>query len=141
MAKWLIVMREELFPEVYTYMAEIWGDEATVLYSGEEAIDWIEGVEADTNRDNLPLGVLMNVFLDGSMRGTEVAKRLRQSQIFYDIAIVLTDTGHYPPEMKQQMMQESDADRFLYSLPKLSEFKAFFAAIVEQRQKKNLGWK
>lgn len=141
MADWLIVMREELFPETYTFMAEMWGQEAVVCYSGEEAIEWIEAVEADTNRGSLPLFVLMNVFLDGSMQGTVVAKRLRQSPIFYDIAIVLTDTGHYSLEMKEQMMRESDADSFLYLLPRFSEFKAFFAAVVERRQKKISGRK
>lgn len=134
-------MRGELVPETYILMVETWGEEAIIFYSGEEAINWIEAVEADTDRGTIPSVALMNVFLDGRIQGTEVANRLRQSPIFYDMGIVLTDTGHYPSEIKEQMMRESDADAFLYLLPRFSEFKAYFATVVEQRQKKNLGRK
>ncbi len=139
MVDWLVVMREELMIDFFMEaLVDKWGVEVLMLYSPYEALDWIDDVEAGKFQESLPKLAYMNVFYPDDIRGTVVARRLRESPLLNNIAIVLMDTGNYPSELYNEIMEESDADVFNQSgyQPKFSEFKDYMDEIIAKRDPK-----
>jgi len=138
MPDWLIVMRDELVPEYYEAVAEMTGKTALLLYHPEDAMDWIASIDADDTANDLPYLAYMNIFFYGDMRGTAVAKRLRESPKLHNTAIVLGDTGRYDRDIVRGFMEESQADAY-HGLPSEYNFKgmvAYFDDLVARRNPK-----
>lgn len=136
----MVVEDEPDIYEVLLAMFEMWGIEGVAFVDGEEAISWIEDVDAERFQGELPELALLDIRLPGDVDGVMVGERLRQSPILGQIAIVFTTAYKLSPEDQQSVMERASADLWLPKpMPKFAELqKKLDDVIIECRKKRAL---
>ncbi|MEP7290765.1 MAG: response regulator [Chloroflexota bacterium] len=136
MSTWMVVEDEPDIYELLLAMFEMWGIDGVAFVDGEEALAWIEEADRDTPGE-LPELALLDIRLPGQASGLDVGKRLRESPVLKNIAIVLITAYKMPVDEELAAVAQSGADRLLNkplpSFPQLKE--ALEAAIAERRAK------
>jgi CheY-like chemotaxis protein len=134
---WMVVEDEPDFYELVLAIYDTLGVDGLAFTNGEEAISWIEDVDAGqhvTSMDELPQLALLDIRLPGYVSGVEVGNRLRQSPVLGNIAIVLMTAYKLSSKQEQQFISDSGCDLLLHKpLPRLTEFKRIMQEVVAQR--------
>jgi CheY-like chemotaxis protein len=134
---WMVVEDEPDFYELVLAIYDTLGVDGLAFTNGEEAISWIEDVDAGqhvTSVDELPQLALLDIRLPGYVSGIQVSQRLRQSPVLGNIAIVLM-TAYYPGSKDEKIIvEQAGCDKLLSKpLPRLPDFKSLMEKLVAQR--------
>lgn len=137
MTTWMVVEDEPDFYELVLAIYDTLGVDGLAFTHGEEAMSWIEDVDAGqlvTTTDELPQLALLDIRLPGKMSGVEVSRRLRESHVLSNIAIVLMTAYKLTPKEEAHFKAQAGCDLMLRKpLPKPSDFKRIMQAVVAQR--------
>lgn len=134
MSTWMVVEDE---PDVYdTLLAlfEIWSVDGVAFTDGSDAIRWIDDVDNNDVGINLPELALLDIRLPG-YSGPEIGRRLRESQVLGDIAIVLMTAYSLSPRDEREAVALAGADLLLYKpLPAPYEFRELLQWAISKRR-------
>lgn len=120
--------------EILIEMFKLWGIEGFWFYEGEEAIDWIDDVDAKRFQGELPELAIIDLRLSGEINGVKVSERLRESLVLGNIPIVLTTSYRLTPDEQDQIIQQADADMFLPKpFPVFKELKFILEKVIAER--------
>jgi len=138
LATWMIVEDELDLYEVLMALLEVRNIEGTAFLDGEEAVAWIDEVDAGLIDDELPELALLDIRLPGDVDGPMVGERLRQSPVLGEqIAIVLTTAYKLSAEKEKAFMEQSGADLLLPKpLPDFNKLRTILNKVVAERQQK-----
>lgn len=135
MSTWMVVEDEPDIYEVLLAMFEMWGIDGVAFVDGEEAVAWIDDVDAGRFRGELPELALLDIRLPGSISGPDVAERLRQSPILRDIAIVLSTAYKLSVDEEKAVIKRAGADKLLYKpLPKFIQLQRELEEVIASRR-------
>ncbi|MGJ3238403.1 MAG: response regulator [Anaerolineae bacterium] len=135
MSTWMVVEDEPDIYEVLLAMFEMWGIEGVAFVDGEEAIAWIDDVDAERFQGELPELALLDIRLPGDVNGVMVGERLRKSPILNNISIVLTTAYKLTPDEQAEAMQKAKADLWLPKpLPKFSQLQGILDEAIAHRR-------
>lgn len=124
MATWMVVEDEPDLYDLVLAMYETLGISGVAFTTGEEAVDWIDDVDAGHFIGELPELALLDIRLPGDISGPAIGARLRKSPALKNITIVLMTAYRLTEAEEKAFIKEAGSDRFLYKpLPKLNEFK------------------
>jgi len=138
LATWMVVEDEPDIYEVLLAMFEMWGIEGVAFVDGEEAIAWLDDLDAGRYAGDIPELVLLDIRLPGEIDGVDVGERIRRSERLGQVPIVLT-TGEVPPdpEAKEEVLRRTGADRWLVKpLPKFNELQGILEATIAERRER-----
>lgn len=135
MSTWMVVEDEPDIYEVLLAMFEMWGIDGVAFVDGEEAAAWIEDVDAERFRGELPELALLDIRLPGKISGVDVGERLRRSPILGDIAIVLSTAYKLSVDEEREVVEKAGADELMYKpLPKFNELQKILEQVIAQRR-------
>lgn len=138
MSTWMVVEDEPDIYEVLLAMFEMWGIEGVAFVDGEEAIVWIEDVDAGRYTGDKPELALLDIRLPGNYNGIDVGERLRKSSVLGNMAIVLTTAYKMTIEEQEEAMTRTQADKWLPKpLPKFNELQGILENVIAQRRQAN----
>lgn len=138
MGRWMIVEDEPDLYDMLLAMTDVMGIDGLAFANGEDAVDWIEDVDAKSLSTDLPELALLDIFLPGKIKGGDVSARLRQSQVLGEITIVLMTAFRLSPREEKALLKESGAEMLIYKpLPRLSEFTALIKKATNKRRGRN----
>jgi CheY-like chemotaxis protein len=133
----MVVEDEPDIYEVLLAMFEMWGIEGVAFVDGEEAIAWIEDVDEERFKGELPELALLDIRLPGNVSGADVAARLRQSPILGQAAIVLSTAYRLSADEEREVLDKSDADKLMYKpLPRFNELQKVLEEVIAERRAK-----
>jgi CheY-like chemotaxis protein len=136
MTTYMVVEDEPDLYEMLTAMSTVLGVDEVAFATGEEAVTWIEEVDAGLFQGNLPILALLDIRLPGEIDGVMVAERLRISGALKQIAVVLMTAYHLTPEQEQSYKQRAGADLLIYKpLPSLPELRDLLHNVAQARLK------
>lgn len=136
----MVVEDEPDIYEVLLAMFEMWGIEGVAFVDGEEAVAWINDVDAGRFKGELPELALLDIRLPGEISGVAVGERLRQSHVLGQIAIVLTTANKPSLEDQETHMLRAGADKWLPKpLPKFNELQKVLESVIAQRRQTAAG--
>lgn len=131
----MVVEDEPDIYEVLLAMFEMWGIEGVAFVDGEEAVAWIEDVDEERFQGELPELALLDIRLPGDIDGVGVGRRLRNSRVLGDMAIVLTTAYKLTPEEQADAMEKAGADYWLPKpLPKFTELQGVLEKVIAERR-------
>jgi CheY-like chemotaxis protein len=131
---WMVVEDEPDIYDVLLAMFEIWGIEGVAFVDGAEAVAWIGDVDQGRVRGELPELAILDIRLP-EVSGPEVGKRLRESPVLKDIAIVLITAYRLSPEEEEQVVAQAQADLLMYKpLPAMAELRTTMDAVIAKHQ-------
>jgi CheY-like chemotaxis protein len=134
---WMVVEDEPDFYELVLAIYDTLGVDGLAFTNGEEAESWIEDVDFGqlvTTNDELPQLALLDIRLPGLVSGVDISRRLRESQVLGNIAIVLMTAYKLSHKEEQSIMDQAGCDLLMRKpLPKPAEFKRIMHSIVSQR--------
>ena len=134
MTTWMVVEDEPDLYDMILAMYATLGIGGVAFVTGEEAIDWIEQVEAGRVSDELPQLAMIDIRLPDRVTGDLVGARLRRSHVLKDTVIVLMTAYKLSPEEEGRMITRAGADLLLYKpLPRLNELKRMLFTLIEER--------
>jgi len=134
MTTWMVVEDEPDLYDMILAMYATLGIGGVAFVTGEEAIDWIEQVEAGRVSDELPQLAMIDIRLPDRVTGDLVGARLRRSNVLKDTVIVLMTAYKLSPEEEGRMITRAGADLLLYKpLPRLNELKRMLFTLIEER--------
>ena len=134
MTTWMVVEDEPDLYDMILAMYATLGIGGVAFVTGEEAIDWIEQVEAGRVSDELPQLAMIDIRLPDRVTGDLVGARLRRSNVLKDTVIVLMTAYKLSPEEEGRMITRAGADLLLYKpLPRLNELKRMLFTLTEER--------
>jgi CheY-like chemotaxis protein len=133
----MVVEDEPDFYELVLAIYDTLGVDGLAFTNGEEAASWIKDVDVSqlvTHTEELPQLALLDIRLPGMVSGVDVSRRLRESDILGNIAIVLMTAYKLSSRDEQTIIRESGCDLLLYKpLPRPDKFKRVMENIVRQR--------
>lgn len=136
----MVVEDEPDIYEVLLAMFEMWGIEGVAFVDGEEAIAWIDDVDAKRFQGELPELALLDIRLPGEINGVMVGERLRESPILGNSAIVLTTAYNLTTDEQKEAMKKAQADLWLPKpLPKFNELQQVLEKVIADRRAKKNG--
>lgn len=131
MTTWMVVEDEPDLYDMVLAMYATMGVDGASFQTGEEAIEWIDEVDAGLYRGELPELALLDIRLPGKVSGTMVGARMRKSPILCDTRIVLMTAYKLSPREEQDMIKQAGSDLLLYKpLPKLTELQKLLRDLV-----------
>lgn len=131
MTTWIVVEDEPDVYEVLLAMFQLWGIDGVGFVDGEEAIAWIEDVDAGRFSGELPELALLDIRLPGIYSGVEVGARLRSSPALSSMAITLCTAYRLTPEEEIAFVAKAGADRLMYKpLPPFNQLQRILDEIV-----------
>jgi CheY-like chemotaxis protein len=131
----MVVEDEPDIYEVLLAMFEMWGIEGVAFVDGEEAVAWIEDVDAGRFRGELPELALLDIRLPGAISGPMVGERLRRSPILGQVAIVLSTAYKLTVDEEAQVVADAGADKMMYKpLPKFNELQQILEDVIAKRR-------
>lgn len=134
MPTWMVVEDEPDIYDVLLAMFELWGIEGVAFVDGPEALAWIDAVDEGRVRGDLPELAILDIRLPESS-GTEVGRRLRQSPVLNNIAIILITAYRLNPEEEKEAVGTAQADKLMYKpLPAMPELREVLDAMISKRQ-------
>lgn len=133
MSTWMVVEDEPDIYAVLLAMFQVWGIEGAAFVDGTEALSWIEDVDSGRVKGDLPELAIIDIRLPGAS-GSQVAARLRESPVLWNMAIVLITAYRLQPHEEDEVMAEAQADLLLYKpLPRPDEFRRVLEEVLEHR--------
>lgn len=131
----MVVEDEPDIYEVLLAMFEMWGIEGVAFVDGEEAIDWIDDVDAERFQGELPELGLLDIRLPGEVDGIMVGERLRKSPILGNMCLVLTTAYRLTEEQQEEAMQRAQADLWISKpLPIFKELQTILEEAIAKRR-------
>jgi CheY-like chemotaxis protein len=138
MGRWMIVEDEPDLYDMLLTMTDLMGVDGVAFANGEDAVAWIEDIEANRLSSDLPELALLDIRLPGELNGADVAARLRQSETLSGITIVLMTAYRLSPSEEKTMLKASGAETIVYKpLPRLSDFQAQMKQAIAKRKRRN----
>lgn len=135
MSTWMVVEDEPDIYEVLLAMFEMWGIEGVAFVDGEEAVAWIDDVDAGRFRGELPELALLDIRLPGNIDGAMVGERLRRSPVLGDIAIVFSTAFKLSVDEEAAVIAQAQADKLMYKpLPKFNELQHLLEDVIATRR-------
>lgn len=123
MATWLVVEDEPDLYDMVLAMYETLGIDGVAFLNGEDAVDWLNDVDAGVVGADLPQLALLDIRLPGDIDGVMVGARIRASASLGHIPIVLMTAYRLTPEQQDDALREAGADLLIFKpLPALDEF-------------------
>ncbi|MBN1565090.1 MAG: response regulator [Anaerolineae bacterium] len=123
MPTWMVVEDEPDIYDVLLAMFEIWGIEGVAFVDGAEAVSWIDNVDQNRVRGELPELAILDIRLP-EISGPDVGHRLRQSPVLGNMAIVLITAYRLSPEEEDEVIARAQADLLMYKpLPAMPELR------------------
>lgn len=130
---WMIAEDESDIRNLVAMMAKMWGHTTVVFESGAQAWKYLDSVQAGDNSDPLPEFALMDIKMPGQY-GSEVAKRIRQTEGMQDIPIVLMTAFALSDDEMREMKQETGVDHIINKpLPDFVELKGVLDEIIASK--------
>lgn len=137
MSTWMVVEDEPDIYEVLLAMFEMWGIEGVAFVDGEEAVAWIDDVDAGRFKGELPELALLDIRLPGDINGAMVGERLRKSQRLGQVAIVMATAFKLSTEEEKEVIAKAGADKLMYKpLPKFDELQRVLESVIAERRAK-----
>lgn len=134
MTSWMIVEDEPGIYQMLLAMSELLGNEGIAFVDGDEAIAWVDEVDAGRFEGELPELALLDIRLPTDVSGPMVGARLRKSPAVGQIGIVLMTAYHMKEEDAQMCIAEADADLMLSKpLPSMGDLQKKLADVVAKR--------
>jgi CheY-like chemotaxis protein len=134
---WMVVEDEPDIYEVLLAMFEMWGIEGVAFVDGEEAVAWIDDVDAGRFKGELPELALLDIRLPGDINGAMVGERLRKSQRLGQVAIVMATAFKLSTEEEKEVIAKAGADKLMYKpLPKFDELQRVLESVIAERRAK-----
>jgi len=132
MPTWMVVEDEPDIYEVLLAMFEIWGIEGVAFVDGGQAVSWIDDVDGQRVRGELPELALVDIRLP-EVSGLDVGRRLRESPILKDMAVVLITAFRLSPQEEQEAIEKAQADHLMYKpLPGMPELRQILDDIISK---------
>ncbi len=124
MSIWIVVEDEPDLYEMLMAMTEVIGVNGVAFTNGEDAISWIDDVDANRITSDHPELALLDISLPGEVGGIEVSARLRSSPILGDTVIILMTAWHFGAKDERALIRRSRADYLIYKpLPSIKSLK------------------
>jgi CheY-like chemotaxis protein len=134
----MVVEDEPNVYELLLAMFALWGIEGRAFVDGEEAVAWIDDVDAGRFRGELPELALLDFYLPNAVQGDDVARRLRASPKLRGMAIVMVTAWRFSPGDERRIRSTSGIDELIYKpLPDFGPFKQRLERTLEQRRARN----
>lgn len=137
MTTWMVVEDEPDFYELVLAIYDTLGVDGLAFTNGEEAVSWMQDVDFGqlvTTNDELPQVALLDIRLPGHTSGVDVSRRLRESQIMGNVAIVLMTAYKLSLKEEKKIIELSGCDKLIYKpLPKPADFKRLMEELVQHR--------
>jgi CheY-like chemotaxis protein len=133
---YMIVEDEPDLYEMLTAMSSVLGVNEVAFATGEEAVTWIEEVDAGIIREEIPALALIDLRLPGDIDGVMVAERLRASPLLSNVAVVLMTAFHLTAKEEEDAKRRAEADALMYKpLPEFRELRDILYNIAQSRMK------
>ena len=110
----MVVEDEPDIYEVLLAMFEMWGIEGVAFVDGEEAVAWVDDVDNERFKGELPELALLDIRLPGDINGAMVGERLRKSTELGNIASVLITAFKLTADEEKAIVKQAGADRLVY---------------------------
>lgn len=137
MTTYMVVEDEPDLYEMLTAMANVLEVDEVAFATGEEAVTWVEEVDAGMFEDEIPVLALIDLRLPGDIDGVMVAERLLQSPKLRHIAVVLMTAYHLSGDEEKEIKQRASADLLIYKpLPKFSELRDILRRVAQKRARR-----
>jgi CheY-like chemotaxis protein len=121
---WMVVEDEPDLYDLVLAMYELIGINGLSFTTGEDAVAWIDDVDAGKFSGDHPDVALIDIRLPGVINGTMIAARMRKSPVLKDIRIVLMTAHRLSPKAEKETVRQAGANRLLYKpLPRIDVFK------------------
>ncbi|MGQ9888049.1 MAG: response regulator [Aggregatilineales bacterium] len=134
MTTWMVVEDEPDLYEMVLAMYETMGINGVAFLNGEDAVDWLDDVDAGVVDANLPQLALLDIRLPGAISGTQIGARIRASQRLGHIPIVLMTAYRLTPTQMDEALKEAGADLLIYKpLPTIDEFQRLMFDVLTRR--------
>ena len=138
MGRWMIVEDEPDLYDMLLTMTDLMGVDGVAFANGEDAVAWVEDIEANRLSSELPELALLDIRLPGALSGSDVAARLRQSELLGGTTIVLMTAFRLSPSEEKALLKASNAELLIYKpLPRLSDFQAQMKQAIAKRKRRN----
>jgi DNA-binding response OmpR family regulator len=114
MAAWIVVEDE---PDLYDMMMAVYetlGIDGIAFTTGEDALDWIDAIDAGYIGENPPEVALLDIRLPGHVSGIEVGARLRCSSFRRNLKIILMTAHRLSAQEEIAAMHQAGADLILF---------------------------
>lgn len=126
-------------PDIYELVLQMYESlnvNGLAFTDGDEAMQWIDGVDAEEYDGELPELALLDIRLPGDINGAMIGKRLRNSPRLKNMTIVLMTAYKLSSLQEEAFMNLAEADLFLKKpLPSVDELQHVF---TEAHMKRNL---
>jgi CheY-like chemotaxis protein len=133
----MVVEDEPDIYEVLLAMFEIWGIEGVAFVDGGQAVAWIDDVDQNRVPGELPELALIDIRLP-EVSGPEVGRRLRESPILKNMAVVLITAYRLSPQEEVEAIELAQADHLMYKpLPGMPELRRILDEIISHPRKPN----
>lgn len=134
MATWMVVEDEPDLYDMVLAMYETLGVDGVAFLNGEDAVNWLEDVDANAVAADLPQLALLDIRLPGAISGIQVGARIRASQRLGHIPIVLMTAYRLTPAQMDEAVSEAGADLLIYKpLPTIDEFQRLMFDVLMRR--------
>jgi CheY-like chemotaxis protein len=134
---WMVVEDEPDIYDVLLAMFEIWGIEGVAFVDGAEAVSWIDNVDQNRVRGELPELAILDIRLP-EMSGPDIGHRLRQSPVLGNMAIVLITAYRLSPEEEDEVVTRAQADLLMYKpLPAMPELRQKMDNVIAKHKQPN----
>lgn len=130
MPTWMVVEDEPDIYEVLLAMFEIWGIEGVAFVDGGQAVNWLDDVDQGRVRGELPELALIDIRLP-EVSGPEVGRRIRQSPVLKNMAVVLITAYRLSPQDEKEAIEIAQANHLMYKpLPGMPELRSILDEII-----------
>lgn len=137
MTTWMLVEDEPDLYDMVLAMYSMIGVKGEAFPDGEQALEWIEKVDAGSIDSELPELCLLDIRLPGKFSGLDVGERLRKSPKLKDMVIVLITTYHMTPHEERAAISQTQADALIYKpLPDFIVFRKQLEDLLKKRGKR-----
>ncbi len=131
---WMVVEDEPDLYETLLALFEIWSVDGIAFTNGTDAIQWIEDVDAGKIETNVPELAILDIRLPG-VSGDKVGRRLRQSPVLKNIAIVLTTAYYLSSEEEKDVLKVAQTKHLVYKpLPEPTVFQTLLKKAIDERK-------
>lgn len=135
MTSWMLVEDEPDLYEMLLAMTQTMGVNGIAFSDGEEAVDWIEDVDAGAFQGELPELALLDVRLPGEISGPMVGARLNRSKTLQKMRIILITAYRLSASEEAALIKEAGADLILYKpLPAFKELETILKGKRRRRR-------
>ncbi len=134
MTTWMVVEDEPDLYDMVLAMYETLGIDGVAFLNGEDAVNWLDDVDAGAVDVDLPQLALLDIRLPGAISGIHVGARIRASQCLGHIPIVLMTAYRLTPTQMNEALSEAGADLLIYKpLPTIDEFQRLMFDVLTRR--------